>query len=288
MNTGARITDVSIELLLSTPVGAKMGSALSMFDRLQEYAEAAAYKGDAEANSKKAATIAVFAILKKMQGGTSLSGFTQDDWEEVLAAIGDYVLLMPDSEYSVFVFVMYENCIRKSLQGLVGHASQEGCEAIEALADELRAQEESFHSGAISESAYIEECLWISLEAMFKLLSASILPHIKDDSMREFSGALADCAFEYGRLMLYRREQALLEEYIEAQYELDRELEDKLALYLEDLERENARFIELLDHAFEADYRDSFLRSAMLARLAGVEESEILNTTEDVDVFFLN
>lgn len=288
MNTGARITDVSIELLLSTPVGMKLGSALSMLDRLQEYAEAAAYKADAEANSKKAATIATFAILKKMQGGTSPSGFTQDDWKEVLAAIGDYVLLMPDSEYSVFVFEMYENCIRKSLQSLVGHASPEECEAIEALADELRTQEEAFHSGEISEPAYIEECLWISLEAMFKLLSASILPHIKDDSMREFSGALADFAFEYGRLMLYRKEQALLEEYIEAQYELDRELEVKLALYLENLERENARFIELLDHAFEPDYRDSFLRSAMLARLAGVEESEILNTAEDVDDFFLN
>lgn len=288
MNTGARITDVSIELLLSTPVGTKLGSALSMLDRLQEYTEAAACKADAEANSKKAATIAVFAILKKMQGGTSLSGFTQDDWKEVLAAIGDYVLLMPDREYSVFVFEMYENCIRKSLQGLVGHASPEESEAIEALADELRVQEEAFHSGAISEPAYIEECLWISLEAMFKLLSASILPHIKNDSMREFSGALADFAFEYGRLMLYRREREIITAYINAQYELDSELEQKYACYIEELKKQTEAFGNLINNAFDENFRDAFLKSVILAQMAGVKDSQILKNSEEIDEFFLN
>ena len=65
-------------------------------------------------------------------------------------------------------------------------------------------------------------------------------------------------AFEYSRLKLSSKEQELLEEYIEKQYIPDEELQAKL---------------------------DEF--NAELARAAGVEEDEILNSVEDIDEFFI-
>lgn len=104
----------------------------------------------------------------------------------------------------------------------------------------------------------------------------------------EFAQALASCAFEYGRLMLYRKEQTLINQFVESQYRLDEELEAKYAEYLSELEAQSEQFYTLIDHAFAPDFRTAFLHSILLANAAGVKESEILSSAEDIDSFFLS
>ena len=238
--------------------------------------------------TSKKLTIAVFAIIKKMQTGKILSQFDDSDWKDVVTSISEYVLLIPDDEYSVFVFRMYERFIRSSAESVRSFASQEAHDTLVGLADELKSNEEMFHNGSIDEVKYTEECLWIALEALFKLLAAMCLSKIKDDTLREFGTALSDFAFEYGRLMLYRREQEIITAYINAQYELDSELEQKYACYIEELKKQTEAFGNLINNAFDENFRDAFLKSVMLAQMAGVKDSQILKNSEEIDEFFLN
>ena len=124
-------------------------------------------------------------------------------------------------------------------------------------------------------------------EAMIKLI-ASVASMFCGQQATEFAQALASCAFEYGRLMLYRKEQALVTQFIESQHRLDEELEKKYAAYLSELEAQSKQFYALIDHAFAPDFRTAFLHSILLAEAAGVKESEILSSTEDIDSFFLD
>lgn len=154
-------------------------------------------------------------------------------------------------------------------------------------ADELHNKAEALAAGYISEVTYIEECLWISLEAMIKLLACTATLY-GDQRVTDLTQALASYAFEYGRLMLYSRELEIVNQFIESQYQLDAELEQKYSAYLEDLQKESEKFCMLIDNAFVPNFRDAFLHSVLLAKAAGVKKEEILSTTEDIDSFFLD
>ncbi len=245
-------------------------------------------KDEKELNKAKTATIAVFAILKKIAAGKKIPDFSEADWKDIVHNISEYVLPLPDDAYSAFVFRMYESYIRCSVDIIQAFASEEACEKILKLADELRANTELFHNGSIDEIRYTEDCLWISLEAMFKLLSATCSPLLKGEKVSELSAALADFVFSYGRLMLYRREQEIIAAYIEAQYVLDAELEEKYKCYLADLDKQTARCRSFIEQAFSANYREAFLKSMMLAQVTGAEESQILKNIEEIDDFFLD
>lgn len=142
-------------------------------------------------------------------------------------------------------------------------------------------------AGYISEVAYIEDCLWISLEAMIKLLACTATL-CGDQRISDFTQALTSYAFEYGRLMLYSRELEIVNQFIDSQYQLDAELEQKYAAYLEDLQKESQQFYTLIDNAFATNFRDAFLHSILLAKATGVKEEDVLLSTEDIDSFFLD
>lgn len=76
--------------------------------------------------------------------------------------------------------------------------------------------------------------------------------------------------------------------YIEAQYVLDAELEEKYKCYLADLDKQTARCRSFIEQAFSANYREAFLKSMMLAQVTGAEESQILKNIEEIDDFFLD
>ena len=251
-----RIDAFIIDKLMDSPLGEKLDAAITEIERIQQLlAKADIKKDEKELNKAKTATIAA---------GKKIPDFSEADWKDIVHNISEYVLLLPDDAYSAFVFRMYESYIRCSVDIIQAFASEEACERILKLADELRSNTELFHNRSIDEIQYTEDCLWISLEAMFKLLSATCAPLLKGEMVSELSAALADFVFSYGRLMLYRREQEIVSAYIEAQYVLDAELEEKYKCYLADLDKQTARCCSL------------------------IEESQILKNIEEIDDFFLD
>ena len=277
-----------LEQLMKTSAGEKFQQALQLIQSMQEHLAALSEKEEAPSvTGTKAATVMTLAVLKKIASGKRPSSFNAQDWKDIAHAVSEYAVFLDGEEYSVFIFQLYEKYIYASAAMLKGLVPDETIEAIEKLADELHNREELFRNGTLSESAYTEECLWISLEAMVKLI-ASAASMFCGQQASEFTQALVSCAFEYGRLMLYRKEQALIDQFIESQYCLDEELEKKYAEYLSELEAQSKQFYGLIDQAFAPDFRTAFLHSVLLANIAGVDESEILSSTEDVDAFFLS
>lgn len=283
-----QVAQFALEQLMKTPAGEKLQQALQMIQTMQEHLAALSAKEEAPSvTGAKAATVLTLAVLKKIASGKTPSSFNKEDWEELGHAVSEYAILLDGEQYSIFIFQLYEKYILFSTEMIARLAPPETVKAIMSLADELHSKEILFRNGQLSEVAYTEDCLWISLEAMIKLI-ASAASMFCGQQAAEFAQALTSCAFEYGRLMLYRKEQELFAQFIESQNRLDEELEKQYAEYLSELEAQSKRFYALIDHAFDPDFRTAFLHSILLAEAAGVKESEILSSTEDIDSFFLS
>ena len=107
---------------------------------------------------------------------------------------------------------------------------------------------------------------------------------------QEYAGlvqAVTQLAFEYGRYVLFAKEQAILTRYIENQYVLDKQLRADYEAYLAEVNEHAERFRKLIDGAFTTDLHEALVQSAALAREAGVKKEELLTTVEDVDAFFM-
>lgn len=283
-----RATQFALEQLMKTPAGEKLQQALQLIQTMQEHLTTLSKKEEAPSvTGAKAATVLTLAVLKKIASGKSPSSFDTDDYKELAHAVSEYAILLDGEQYSIFVFQLYEKYIRASAEMIARLASHETVEAIMKLAEELHSKEVMFRNGELSEVAYTEDCLWISLEAMIKLV-ASAASMFCGQQAAEFAQALTSCAFEYSRLMLYRKEQMLIDQFIESQYRLDEELQKQYAEYLSELEVQSKQFYALIDHAFDPDFRTAFLYSILLAEAAGVKEPEILSSTEDIASFFLD
>lgn len=233
----------------------------------------------------KSMTVLLFGLLKKHANGSCLSELRKEDWKELFKGIWDYSFAMEESQYTQFVFSMYERYIRESADYIESYATEQTVIAIRSLADELFEKAELYKAEQLSEVDYIESCLWICLEAMIKLIASTAFRVLNNDSA-EFVQAIMAYSFEYGRLVLYKREQEIINEYVQSQYKLDAELERKYHKFIEELEEQSKQFYTMIENAFVSDFRERFFGSVSLARAVGVREADVLKKIEDIDSFF--
>ncbi len=279
---------LALDQLIDTPVGEMLKKAVQILEGIwQHYAALYEKRDESVMTGIKAATLTVFAILSKVAGGKKLSDFEKSDWEDIAKAVSGIAILSDNRLYSVFVFSLYEKIIRSSAASISKIVSSKTCDAITALADELKEKNADLSAGSISEVKYTEDCLWISLEAMIKLLATPV-GFLRRGDREEYAQALASCAFEYGRLWLYRKEQAIVDEFIASQQRMDSRLEARYSDYQQSLQAESESFFQLIDNAFVPDFRSAFLQSILLAEFAGVEKDEILKSEDDIDSYFMD
>lgn len=279
---------ITIDMILNEKQAKNVRQAITVFENVQKNLYALAEKDDEETlTGIKAGTIILLSVLKKMTQGKMPNTFDKDDYADIAKAVSEYAVLMDDQDYSAFVFDLYVGYIDASVKVLALRVEKNRTESIQKLSEELRYKSEQLKNGQIKEAAYIEDCLWISLEAMIKLLSAYI-GSVGGKEFTDLSQAAATFAFEYGRLMLYKREQALLTEYIDKQYQLDEELSAKFETYKAELKADSDRFNELVSKAFKPDFASSLRNSVELAIAAGVPQEEVLDSVDKIDSFFLD
>lgn len=290
MNNGLEvyIKNLAINQLMSSPLGDKIEQAMVTLEKVQNHLYVLAEKqGEERTTTIKITTIMTLSILQKFMNGKKPTELTEADWKEIANDVSNYAILPDDQKYTEYVFWLYEQYIRGSAGDIEAFASEKTVMAVRMLADELQEKAILLRNGEIAEVKYIEDCMWISLEAMIKLI-ASMASLVVDEEFAEYAQALANYSFEYGRFILYSREQELINEFIQSQYALDAELEQKYALFKEELEAKAEQFYVLIDNAFVPDFRERFLYSVALAQVAGVDEKEILMAEEDIDSFFLD
>ena len=281
------LEDLSIEDLLDEEAAGTVKNGIAIFRKLQNCLYEMAENDDREALTKlKIGTTLTFEVLKRISAGQYPKDYTKEDWAAVAETVTHLSVEMDGGEYSAYIFDLYANYIVWSASLFNGRIPEEKVAAITALSEELRDKTEAFLDGKTEEVSYTEDCLWICLEAMVKLLSCLLyVPRLGDYA--DLAQAAAIYAFEYGRLKLYKKEQALLEEYLQNQRVLDSELQEKFDAFKAELQAEMDEFNGFVENAFSSDIRTSMQGSIALARTTGVAEEEILKTIDDIDGFFM-
>lgn len=277
-----------IDQLVQTKLGDKLDKAMAIFENIQKHVVALSDKEGEEAQTiAKMATVIGLSIVKKVLVGKTPREFGKEDWKEIGSSVSEYVILHDDSRYVQFIFETYTTYFHTYADKLAEMIGEEKSKGIHDLAAEMEAKTTELREGAIEEVKYIEDCLWLSLEGMIKMIAA-VAPVFLGEEFGEFAQALSAFAFEYGRFLLYKREHELVEEFIQEQQQLDKQLEEKYTLFLKDLNDYAEQFYILIDQAFATDFRERFLGSVRMALEAGVQENEILKSGEEIDDFFLN
>ena len=280
------IKQISIDELLSSTWRDQFFHALDVIHRVQESLYRMACEDGEGLQQIKFGTILTFATVNKLANGKKLKEFTTEDWEQIAEQVVDKAILLDDQLYSKLVFITYADYIDASAATIEHRVSQGNIDKIRLLSAEIRTKSKAIEDGDIEETEYIDDCLWICLEAMLKLMAA-YMECITGPELGQFLQAISMYSFEYGRLMLYSKEQEILSGYIENQRKLDEALEKKYRQYIDELEQHSKEFNRLIRCAFDTDFHEKLLASVALAKATGIDDSELLHTVQDVDDFFV-
>lgn len=282
------LKETGIEELLSISAVQKMKQAMDVIEEVQRNVYAVFTSEDSQQlDLLKIGSVFQIFLIDTLAGGKKPEDLTKEDWLNIAEKVSRYAVLEDGQTYSEFVFTMYADYIDLSAETLRAAAAEEQIEAIKEISVNIRSKTEQLRSEEIGESSYVEECLWLSLEAMIKLISLSLTSLIGPE-FSKLAQAASQLAFEYGRYVLYAKEQAILESYLQNQKKLDEQLQNEYDAFLTELQEYADRFQGLIDAAFSPELQNSLLQSAELARQAGVEEGEILESIDDIDAFFMD
>lgn len=282
------LKEIAIDELLDSPVGEWIGRAMDTVTSVQRVLFAVYESDDSnQLTLLKIGTVFQIFLIDTLAGGKRLKDMEESDWKNIADKVAEYAILEDGQCYSEFVFTQYADYIELSSKALQKwKVSEEKTESVQAIADEIRSKTEQLRNNEISEVDYVDQCLWLSLEAMIKCLSLS-LTSLAGPEFTQLAQAITQLAFEYGRYRLYAKEQAILQQYIDNQRILDEQLRTEYNAYLEEVKYNAEKFKSLIDAAFSPDLRESLKESIALAKAAGVKEEELLKSVTEIDDFFL-
>lgn len=282
--------DITIDYLKKNPVAIQIEAGIKSYEKVQETLINLAQAEDEEALMKvRIGTALTWEVLNLVAKGKNPKDFSRDDWMQIASKAADNSINIDGQEYSKKVFLTYADYIDVSatiVEKMSGETiSKEKIAQIKKLSKEIHDKTDKLDKGAISEVNYIEECLWISLEAMIKLLSSTAGKYVCPE-VRTLVDGISQYAFEYGRLALYKQEQALIDEILAYQGQHDEELKEKYDSYILELKEKTESFMILINNAFDSDFSTQLKGSVALAKTAGVNEDEILDSIDKIDDFF--
>ena len=281
------LQELPIDLLLDSQIGQKIHQAMDVISEIQRHVFAfTADEDSAQQKLLRIGSVFQFFLMDTLIARKSPKNMSDEDWREIAEKVSEYAILQDGQKYSEFVFNTYADYIDQSADYLSAVISAKSFDAIKSISAEIRENSELLHEGELQETAYIEKCLWLSLEGMIKLLSSSLTVLIGDE-YSQFAQAISQLAFEYGRYTLYAKEQAILNEYIKNQYLLDELIRNQYEDYITELNKQSEQFRTLIREAFSGNIQDLLHNSVALAREAGVDEAELLKSVDDIDRFFL-
>ena len=286
-----KLPEMLIGDLLSSPIGQKIAQVMDTIAHVQRNLFALAVSEDSgQLKLLKIGTVFQIFLVETLASGKKPEDLSGDDWRSIAEKVSRYAILEDGQRFSEFVFGLYADYIDLSAKSVSPVVKKEQLAALYQISKEIRHNTELLRDSSLSESVFVDNCLWLSLEAMVKLLSlslASALSLVSREEYAQLAASISQLAFEYGRYMLYAKEHAILESYIQNQHDLDAELQARLNEYLAEVQKTADEFRKLVDDAFSPELHGMLQRSAALARAAGVKEEDLLSSTEEIDRFFL-
>ena len=234
----------------------------------------------------KTATIFLISLWSKLRQGSSVAELTKEDWNNVLGAAAEEAATIDPQDYSLMVFDLYRQSITFAIEPMRVNASESVINRLEEIVSLMEGFDEDLRSENISETKFIEENLWLSLEAVFLVLTDRMSHTLLPKERQELSEAVCALVFQKFRFSHYEKELSVINDCLKYQAELDQRLEEQVNAYIDALNNELDEFDLLVEKAFDtSDYQAAFLGSVELARILRAEE--ILKTQQEIDDYFM-
>jgi hypothetical protein len=288
MELSEQIINIAIDSLKDSPIIQNLKKDIEALLKYQEALYVYVSNPDeTEINTLRIGTILVFSVIGKIIDGKDLKSFEKSDWQDILDNVAEYGVMIDQQIYTEFLFELFARYIELSIDINEESVKGKAAEDIRGIVDEIRGMSQRLENGDMKEADYVDRCLWSSFEAMIKLLAVYKTKKMCPEYSL-FIQAVADFSVQYGRLTLYKKELALLDDYLNKQEVLDEELDARYNAYLNELQGEAEIFEDLMNNAFSDDFEQRLKNSVSLARKAGVSEDKILDTREKIDSFFMD
>ncbi len=239
---------------------------------------------DSKALSIKAATVCILSLWNKISKKGSAENLSEEDWKEIAQTVLNYAVITDAKTYTKLVFIQYRKSIDFAIVKMKANAESDSVKRLKEIVDQLKRNEEMLDNGSLSEVSFVDDDLWLCLEAIFIVLSDRSGIRIKDGKYQELSNVIGAVIFQKIRLSVFEDELQALEESLNEQKKLDETLEAKLDDYINRLKDELDIFDATIDEAFSSDFRTAFTGSGKLASMVGAEE--VLEDLEDIDNYF--
>lgn len=260
--------------------------ALSFVEKYLAIAENVLDQDKAEL-SIKTATIFLISLWSKLRQTSSVADLTKDDWNSVLGFAVEEAATMDPKDYSLMVFDLYRQSIAFAIGPMRLNASESVINRLEEIVSMMDYYAEELKSEDISETKFIEENLWLSLEAVFLILTDRMNHSSLPRERQELAEAVGALVFQKFRYSHYEKELYAINCCLEYQAELDQRLKDQVNSYIDDLNNELDEFDILVEKAFDtSDYQVAFQGSIDLSKLLKAEE--FLQTQHDIDDYFMS
>lgn len=215
-------------------------------------------------------------IVKKRREGKKLKDFDGDDWKEIAGDTGAGLLKGGVRGSSIYLLTNYTATPAAVASGIV------------TASFGIAEQAHLYRTGELNETEFLTNseilCLDAAVSALSSFAGQVLIPVPVLGAV--IGNAVGTMLYQISKDSLSKKEQQLIEEYIESINRLDAELEDQYQNFLAELSRDVAVFMEILDRAFAPDIRLAFAGSVQLAKKMGVPAEEILDSKEKIISYF--
>lgn len=215
-------------------------------------------------------------VRKKLKEGKKIYDFTAEDWKELGIDTVEGTVKGSIRGASVYVMTNFT-----ATDGAVASSLVTAVFGIVAQASRLNKKEISGEDFLINSQAI---CLESAVSAIASVLGEVAIPipvlgAVVGNTVGMFMYGLAK---EY----MSNKEQELVAGFKTSMEQLNQILDIRYQKLIQRLRDELEKFTSLLEWAFDPDVNKAFAGSVQLAKFAGVSESKILKTMDDIDHFF--
>lgn len=264
----------------------RFNKALDLIEKLLPTAEKVLDQ-DKNVVGMRAATIFLIGLWSRIRQGGSVADLNKDDWNQILENVYEKAADIDPKDYSLLVFDLYKRSISFAIEPMRNNASPSAISRLEEIISQMEEYAENLDSGAMPEISFIEENLWLSLEAVFLVMSDRMNYRLIPEERRVLAEALEAVIFQKFRYSHYEKELAAIDACLEYQDKLDKQLTEQVNAYIDALRDELDTFDALVEKAFSTtDFQEAFRGSIDLAKNLGA--AEILKTKQDVDDYFMS
>ena len=216
------------------------------------------------------------AIIKKRRTGRTIKEFTTDEWIEILKQSGVGTIkggVRGITIYSLTNYTATPAAVASSL-----------CTAAFGIANEAY----KYRNNIISQEEFLLNsevlCIDVSVSALSSLIGEAIIPVPILGAV--IGNTVGTFVYEIAKDNLSRNEKKLIKKYLKEIQEYDEQLNGKLDICINKLQKELKEYYKLLERAFSPDYSIALNGSIELAISLGVSKEQILKDEKEIDRYF--